>query len=91
MAVSNGQLGCGDLLTRISPHIVKFPVTVQVVRVALGNRFSVALDSGGRLWSWGACPSSCGGSLCWFALRVTFPFSSRVQVEAETVSWVSAH
>lgn len=50
---SNGQLGTGDLTTRINPVPVKFMIPVDIVTVATGNRFTLAVDSDGRLWTWG--------------------------------------
>ena len=66
---SNGQLGCSDIVSRITPAAIRFAVSVRVVKVATGSRFSTALDSEGRLWSWGTPREPCRNAAV-FGLRV---------------------
>jgi alpha-tubulin suppressor-like RCC1 family protein len=52
---SLGQLGDGSAAPRrASPVQVRFPQLVQVVSMAAGGSFALALDSNGQLWGWGA-------------------------------------
>lgn len=48
----NGQLGTGDLLSRLAPAKVTLPR--PAVAVAAGRAFSLALLDDGRVYSWGA-------------------------------------
>jgi hypothetical protein len=56
---SNGQLGSLDINSKPSPTAIRFAVAVNIMKVATGSRFSTAVDSEGRLWSWGAFRSRC--------------------------------
>ena len=52
---TDGQLGDSTVLTRRLPVSVNFPMAdVQVVAIDVASNSSFALDSMGRLWSWGA-------------------------------------
>ena len=50
---SNGQLGCFDHVAKAAPFGIRFAVSVKIVKVATGSRFSAAVDTHGRLWTWG--------------------------------------
>jgi alpha-tubulin suppressor-like RCC1 family protein len=49
-----GQLGDGTVDDKAAPIRVSFPAGTQLVNVAAGFFHSMALDSSGNLWSWGA-------------------------------------
>jgi hypothetical protein len=51
---SYGQLGDGTTYDKASPLQVSFPAGTRLVGVAAGFSHSMALDSGGNLWSWGS-------------------------------------
>ena len=50
----DGQLGHGNTTTQTTPkQIATFPSGATFVQVGAGYNFSMALDSGGKLWVWG--------------------------------------
>ena len=51
---SYGQLGDGTTNDNATPLQVSFPAGTQLVGVAAGFSHSMALDSNGNLWAWGA-------------------------------------
>jgi len=49
----DGQLGLGNTTSRSAPTQVSFPETVKVKDAALGQTFTLLLDTEGRIWSFG--------------------------------------
>ncbi|MFN8534578.1 MAG: Calx-beta domain-containing protein [Dehalococcoidia bacterium] len=47
-----GQLGNGGTTASLSPTLLPAPL-LNIIAVAAGKEFSLALDSEGRVWSWG--------------------------------------
>ena len=50
---SNGELGIVDITYSTVPRMVSMPEGVKFIQVSAGYMFSMALDSQGRVWTWG--------------------------------------
>jgi alpha-tubulin suppressor-like RCC1 family protein len=53
---ANGQLGIGDqdVETSTVPVKLPFPENTRFIKIAAGARHSLAIDSNGNVWAWGA-------------------------------------
>ncbi len=51
---TNGELGNGTTDYSDEPVQAEFPEEVKIVQIGAGEKFSIALDSNGNVWTWGA-------------------------------------
>ena len=51
---ASGQLGVLSTATQVSPVLVSGPASTTWSKIAAGYSYSLAIDTNGRLWSWGA-------------------------------------